>query len=144
MRVLTTEREEEQVVMFFENENYLSRQRSNDEFLRRMNGDQFFRKASADEIQTMLRSDVPGRNERPQTSCDGTPNTSQTPPEIDHAGYRMPSLAMVYSPMQAWQGILSPEEGLHHGSIFSELVKPFEVAPLCSDHNKKKEGGCCK
>ena len=128
--------------MFFENESYHSRQRSNDEFLRRMNGDQFFQRASADEIPTMLRSDVPGRNERPRVSCDGTPPPES--PSIEHEGCRMPSLAMVYSPVQTWQNILPPEEGLHHGSIFSDLVKPFEVAPLCSDRNKKKEGGCCK
>ncbi len=36
-----------------------------------------------------------------------------------------PSLAMVYSPEQCWQGILEPSEALAHGSLFSELVKPF-------------------
>ncbi|MBR2340337.1 MAG: spore coat associated protein CotJA [Clostridia bacterium] len=38
-----------------------------------------------------------------------------------------PSLAMVYSPVQCWEGVLEPAEALANGSLFSGLIKPFEV-----------------
>ncbi len=41
-------------------------------------------------------------------------------------GNRMPSLAMVYSPVQTFEGLYSPTEGLEQGSLFRDLVKPFE------------------
>ena len=34
-------------------------------------------------------------------------------------------LAMVYGPMQKFQGTCDPEEGLMAGTIFRELNKPF-------------------
>lgn len=40
------------------------------------------------------------------------------------------SLAMVYSPKQAWQNLYSVEEGLYAGTIFRELDKPF-YGPKC-------------
>ena len=47
-----------------------------------------------------------------------------------------PALAMVYCPRQCWRKLLDPEEGLKHGTIFAELVLPFEAAP----HKGGKEG----
>ncbi|MDD3243082.1 MAG: spore coat associated protein CotJA [Eubacteriales bacterium] len=35
-------------------------------------------------------------------------------------------LAMAYVPMQRWQGILEPAVGFRCGTLFSELVKPFQ------------------
>lgn len=35
-------------------------------------------------------------------------------------------LAMAYIPNQAWQNLLSPENALMNGTIFRELVFPFE------------------
>ncbi|MBQ9760993.1 MAG: spore coat associated protein CotJA [Clostridia bacterium] len=52
----------------------------------------------------------------------------------------MPSLAMVYSPIQGWQNLLSPAEGLAEGSIFTELIKPLEVGGA----NCPLGGGCRK
>lgn len=37
-----------------------------------------------------------------------------------------PSLAMVYSPRQCWHKLLDPEAALAHGSLFAELILPFE------------------
>ena len=34
-------------------------------------------------------------------------------------------LAMVYGPMQKFNGTCDPEEGLNSGTIFKELNKPF-------------------
>lgn len=36
-------------------------------------------------------------------------------------------LAMVYSPMQCWRMLYSPEKSLMHGTMFEELDKPLEV-----------------
>lgn len=35
-------------------------------------------------------------------------------------------LAMVYSPMQCWRMLYSPDEALGHGTLFEELYKPLE------------------
>lgn len=37
-----------------------------------------------------------------------------------------PSLAMVYSPRQCWRNLLDPQSALDHGTLFAELVLPFE------------------
>lgn len=128
--------------MYFENEKHRSRQRSNDEFFRRMNADDLRLGLTGSDIPTFSRTDIPRKDVSPRTSCDGT---STSPAQIQSDGYascKMPSLAMVYAPMQAWQELLSPLDGLHQGSIFKELIKPLEVSPFGSDHHT--EGGCCK
>lgn len=39
----------------------------------------------------------------------------------------MPSLAMVYSPVQGWNNRFeAPSKALSEGSLFKDLVKPFE------------------
>ena len=38
-----------------------------------------------------------------------------------------PSLAMVYSPHQIFDGLFSTEEALEHGTLFVELDKPWKV-----------------
>ena len=37
-------------------------------------------------------------------------------------------LASVYSPMQEWRMLYSPEKALMHGTLFEELYKPLEVS----------------
>lgn len=44
-------------------------------------------------------------------------------------------LAMAYVPWQEWQNIYEAEKGLHRGTIFEELDKPFNGIMM---------GGCCK
>ena len=53
--------------------------------------------------------------------CNSSPCNTSCPTEIP-----APSLAMVYCPRQCWRSLFSPEDGLKHGSIFAELVLPFE------------------
>ena len=43
-------------------------------------------------------------------------------PKYVHA----PSLAMVYAPGQCWRNLLDIEVALEHGSMFAELILPFE------------------
>ncbi len=35
-------------------------------------------------------------------------------------------LAMVYSPMQCWRRLYTPDEALMSGTLFEELYKPYE------------------
>ena len=48
-----------------------------------------------------------------------------TPPGGENGCLAGRSLAMVYSPCQEFEGVLSPMEGLAAGTIFRELDKPF-------------------
>lgn len=81
--------------------------RSNDEFLRRMIG---------------------GKPERQEVSPSVSPdfltpvNENTGSPECK---IPMPSLAMVYSPVQKWGNILPPAKALGEGTLFADLVKPF-------------------
>ena len=62
---------------------------------------------------------------RPEGGCGcQKPCNTSCPTEI-----AAPALAMVYSPRQCWRKLLDPEEGLKHGTIFAELVLPFEAVP---------------
>ncbi len=45
------------------------------------------------------------------------------------------SLAMAYVPWQTWQHVMDGCNGLKHGSIFEELILPFEgTRAACSFH----------
>jgi hypothetical protein len=57
-------------------------------------------------------------------------------------GAGMPSLAMVYAPKQCWQNLLDPAVGLAHGSIFADLILPFEgCGNRIGENNPHKRGG---
>jgi len=57
---------------------------------------------------------------RAEDACEEkAPCTSGTCPL---AGY---SLAMVYSPEQAFENLYEPDEGLSHGTVFQALDMPF-------------------
>ena len=125
--------------MYFENEKPFARQRSNDEFLRRMRSDEFFGFSDKQDLPTLARTDIPGKNERPRVSCDGTPQAQSSTSPCPN----MPSLAMVYSPVQAFENLLSPQEGLAQGTIFLDLIKPFETGER-GTRGCQTEGGCRK
>ncbi len=79
--------------------------------------------------QQQARQEAPVR---PEGGCGcQKPCDTSCPTEI-----AAPALAMVYSPRQCWRKLLDPEEGLKQGTIFSELVLPFEAVP----HKGGKEG----
>ena len=124
--------------MYPEKDRRSSVRRANDEFLRRMLGGEL---GDGTPFCAVMNSDVPERP-RPQLppegngpacdgsqrpSCDGMPrpdgNGGECPKHI-HA----PSLAMAYAPRQCWQNLLEPEVGLREGTIFAELILPFEAA----------------
>ena len=104
--------------------------RSNDEFLRRMRGGEFCeeqRTRQKSEIPVLATLDIPGANNRQSPSCDGRMSQEPETGREDYGNCRYPSLAMVYSPKQKWREVMSPEDGLRHGTIFRELVKPWEA-----------------
>ena len=73
---------------------------------------------------------VQARQEMPPVRPDGgcgcqKPCDTSCPTEVP-----APSLAMVYSPRQCWRSLLEPEVGLKHGSIFAELILPFEGSQI--------------
>ena len=122
--------------MYSENEKQYSRRRSNDEFLRRIQGEEFLSRLNgSNDIPTIARTDIPQTDERPMSNCRGE-NLGAGSSSV----CSMPSLAMVYSPIQEWSDLLSPEEGLARGSIFVDLIKPLEVGGA----NCPLGGGCRK
>ena len=82
------------------------------------------------ERQLQARQEMPPTAPEGGCGCQKPCNTS-CPTEID-----APALAMVYSPRQCWRKLLDPAEGLKQGTIFAELVLPFEAVP----HKGGKEG----
>ena len=73
---------------------------------------------------------------RPEGGCGcQRPCDTSCPTEI-----AAPALAMVYCPRQCWRKLFDPEEGLKHGTIFAELVLPFEAVP----HKGGREGCACR
>lgn len=126
--------------MHSENSKNASQRRANDEFLRRMLGGEL---GMAEEGR---------RPSCPLPSCrmGGAPTTRMprrepsAPPcnDGDHAhscprGIHAPALAMVYSPLQCWEGLLPPEKALKAGSQFSALILPLEAGA------KRKESEVC-
>ena len=99
-----------------ERNNRFAGRRSDDEMLRRMlfGGETGRRRIQAEEgpsCPVMERVDPNGAG----VDCTGA-----------EAGTQGRALAMVYSPEQKWQNLLNPESALYHGSLFRDLVKPFE------------------
>ena len=141
--------------MEFENNRRAAESRADADFLRRMlggelNGNRCNRSRDRAPLETrqgvgeccewspqtrqpQARQEMPVRPENGGCGCQKPCNTS-CPTEV-HA----PSLAMVYSPRQCWRQLLDPAEGLKHGTIFAELVLPFEAVP-----QKGGKEGCAR
>ena len=107
-----------------------SSHRVGDDFLRRMLNGELTEKSNRMQMPTTGTRTSCGCEERETRERSAMPDCNACP---DPPSPTMPSLAMVYSPVQAWQGILSPDEGLRHGSIFSELILPLEATPHKGD-----------
>lgn len=103
-----------------------SERRLDNEFLRRMSFGDFSERS----VPTMNRPSA-----RPNGACsscgDGHSAIPSCPHPMDPA---MPSLAMVYVPKQEWRCTLDPHDALMHGSLFSELIKPFEGRSVVNKH----------
>ena len=139
--------------MYFENNRRAAGCRADADFLRRMlggelNGNNCGRSCGRDRLPMQSRQDQQGdccewtpqaRQEapmRPENGCGcQRPCDTSCPTEIP-----APALAMVYCPRQCWRKLFEPEEALKHGSLFAELVLPFEAAPKKGG----KEGCACR
>ncbi len=65
--------------------------------------------------QGTQRPRTAGRMQGPENGC---PDTRDFFPEDT-------AIAMAYVPWQKWEDLLEPCKGLEHGTIFSQLDKPF-------------------
>ena len=133
--------------MKVKNENFTPRERVNRELLDRMLAESA-RQDAADNTPLPYPSTRPYpatpamacscREER--RSRENYSNRHPSCPQADaatHATCRTPvypgvSLAMVYSPCQAFADLYEPEAGIERGTIFKELDKPFYPTP-CSE-----------
>jgi len=134
--------------MYSENNRRSATRRADGEILRRMTGGELScphlsSTTPCGEAPNGGRT-APMRDARVRVACDGSKVTrgradnrcecgTATPTPCTPDSFA-PSLAMVYSPHQCWRGVLSPADGLSKGTIFSELVLPFEAG-----HNHTKE-----
>jgi len=126
--------------------------RANDAFLRQMlGGDLKGGELSRLQTETVKRPEVwddrrvdcrgnllSGESAHPEKSMreSGEQRDRETcPTEIS-----APALAMVYSPKQCWRKLFDPQSGLEHGSLFAELILPFEGCPKYG----RTEGKPCK
>ena len=69
---------------------------------------------SSRERTTVFRRQVPDNLPRPDFSGDMPAFPKSTP------------LAMAYVPFQSWGDTMSPEDALNCGTLFNDLVYPFE------------------
>ena len=135
--------------MYFENNRRAAQSRADADFLRRMMGGELNGNGCdrSRERSSCNRTPITPRRETAGECCEWTPpQARQVMPTRPEGGcgcqcqkpcntscpteIPAPSLAMVYSPRQCWRGLFSPEEGLKHGTIFAELVLPFEGRQL--------------
>ena len=126
--------------MYSENNRRFAARRADDEFLRRMTGGDLIGNGFPvmNMNDTPTHSFLPARDVPPGRSCNGSTHK----PELDcPTELHAPSLAMVYSPRQCWRKLLSPEDGLKAGSIFTELVFPLEVS--LKKQSKEVNHRCC-
>ena len=126
--------------------------RANDEFLRRMLGGELVGGERLGQPSDGL--DLPEERYERGVDCRGNPtgagnageekgmfarrescDCADCPTEIP-----APALAMVYAPKQCWRNVLEPQTGLAHGSMFAELILPFEG---CRKQNRM-EGRYCR
>lgn len=100
--------------------------RAGDDFLRRMLNGELSEKAIRPQSRFTAGTDMHATCE-----CTDRDKRRQTAePDCDACPYplspSMPSLAMVYSPDQAWRCIYDTVSALKTGTLFKELDKPFE------------------
>ena len=101
--------------------------RANDAFLRRMLGGELtgqggcgYRRTEdrLGEAASRVACDGTRRDEGMESGCGGH--------SLCQGETAMPSLAMVYAPVQVWNGVLDPANALRAGSQFPDLVLPLE------------------
>ena len=130
--------------MYIESNRRAAESRADADFLRRMLGG---------ELNTMPNNGM-SNNTNAGRCCEWRPQARQEAPVRPKGGcgcqrpcdtscpaeVAAPALAMVYCPRQCWRKLFEPEDALKHGSLFAELVLPFEAAPKKGG----KEGCACR
>lgn len=127
--------------MYSDDNKHMPEYRANDEFLRRMLGGELVggellrlptEKLDRSEERYERRVDCRGNLVGADSTC-GEKVTLERMEVCDRMDcpneIHAPALAMVYSPKQCWRNLLDPRVGLEHGSIFAELILPFEGCP---------------
>ena len=120
--------------MNVKNENFTPRARVNRELLDRMLADSAKEEAATPYPATPAMAchchenrhcpvNYANRNQCAPQREEAAPNICRTPV------YPGVSLAMVYSPCQAFADLYEPEAALERGTIFRELDKPFYPTP---------------
>ena len=126
--------------MYFENNRRAAESRSDADFLRRMLGGELNRNGCD---RSCNRTPIDSRRADMGNCCEWRPQSRQEAPVQPESGcgcqrpcdtscpteIHAPALAMVYCPRQCWRKLFDPEDALKHGSLFAELVLPFEGAP---------------
>ncbi len=119
--------------MYSDNQKRASVSRANDAFLRRMLGGELM----GGEMPVMnVETPTLPENGGNSPSCDGSkPNDGDRGecPMYLHA----PSLAMVYAPRQCWRNLLDPRSALVQGTMFAEMVLPFEGSSVDSMRDRE-------
>ena len=100
-----------------------SSHRAGDDFLRRMLNGELTEKSNRMQMPTTGTRTSCGCEEREARERSAMPNCNACPYPPSPT---MPSLAMVYSPEQAWRCLYECSAALHAGTLFQELDKPFE------------------
>ena len=77
--------------------------------------------SSQSRCQARSRVEARQENQRPNNP-DGTPCNEGCGKDNCLADY---PLAMAYTPDQKWQNLYSDDDSISHGTIFTELYKPF-------------------
>ena len=86
-------------------------------------GEDYLRRMTQVETPCPLQRSVPVFNQESASAC-GTPSAYGCSAQKNP---KMPTLAMVYAPEQAWSCLMdSPEMALARGTLFKELFLPFE------------------
>ena len=114
--------------MYSERNRQPSRQRSDDAFLRRMIGGELTGDRSFNTDGAVFDAELLNNV---KTRCNGDTVKSRASYEECGDEAWAPSLAMVYSPKQCFRNLLDPSSALEHGSLFAELVMPFEGGAKC-------------
>ena len=132
--------------MYFENNRRAPQNRADADFLRRMMGGELNgsgcdhgcsrapvqpRRGAGQCCEQMPQARMEEAPQHPGNGCGCHACNVSCPTEIP-----APSLAMVYCPRQCWRNLFDPAKALAHGTLFAELVLPFEG----NSHNGRKEG----
>ena len=99
-------------------------------------GEDFLRRMAQNDVQNQKQSAPVFQQDNAQGCCRPQHNECSM-----QRNSQMPSLAMVYAPVQEWGCLMeSPEAALAHGTLFKKLFLPFNGHG--ARHASKNTGRC--